>query len=274
MDKPVSTATRRSILFGMMGSVSACAVGPVAKPRSAMAAPRTSGAPVVPPRRPALSPGGRRSVVCVCAHPDDAESGCGGTLVRLVKEGYRVQVVYTFSGGVPGKGVEEAVSTRREEARRACRVLGADPYFAFDDRGASRLDDANIAKLAGVLKQSAPEMIFGQWPLDTHQDHQIAALLTLRAAATLDPAPDLYFFEVERGSQTMAFSPSVYVDITAVREQKVNALTEHESQDPWRLYERDHEPMELFRGREAGVKAAEAFVPLKAGSKRLLHVLT
>ncbi|WP_394849545.1 PIG-L family deacetylase [Pendulispora brunnea] len=256
----------------MLGSVSACAAGPAAKSRPAVAASHTSAAASPKPVR-MPPPGGRRSVVCICAHPDDAESGCGGTLIRLAKEGYRVQIIYTFSGSVPGKSLEEALPTRREEARRACRILGADPYFTYDDRGLTQLDTAGLAKLSTLLKQSAPEMVFSHWPLDTHEDHQIAALLSLRTVAMLDPAPELYFFEVERGSQTMAFSPSVYVDITAVREQKIRALTEHESQDPWRLYERDHEPMELFRGREAGVKAAEAFVPLKAGSGRLLHVL-
>ncbi|WP_394839046.1 PIG-L family deacetylase [Pendulispora rubella] len=273
----MSTATRRSLLLGMLGSVSACAAAPTAKSRPAVAVSGTSASATSAAQAPkpvrVPAPGARRSVVCICAHPDDAESGCGGTLIRLAKEGYRVQIIYTFSGAVPGKSLEEALPTRREEARRACRILGADPYFTYDNRGVSVLDPAGLVKVTAMLNQFAPDMVFAHWPLDAHEDHQIAALLGLRAVAALDPAPELYFFEVERGSQTMAFSPSVYVDITAVREQKVRALTEHESQDPWRLYERDHEPMELFRGREAGVKAAEAFVPLKGGSGRLLHVL-
>jgi hypothetical protein len=32
-------------------------------------------------------------VVAVGAHPDDVEIGCGGTLARMVQQGYRVGIV-------------------------------------------------------------------------------------------------------------------------------------------------------------------------------------
>ena len=72
----------------------------------------------------------------------------------------------------------------------------------------------------------------------------------------------LYFFEVNTGSQTQGFAPDVYVDVTAVLEKKRGALFAHVSQkgeDVWRDH---HEEVANFRGREAGVSAAEAFVHL------------
>ncbi|WP_394835031.1 PIG-L family deacetylase [Pendulispora rubella] len=242
--------TRRNVLLGMVGLFAAAC-------------------------SPPPGPGGRGSgtVVCICAHPDDAESGCGGTLIRLVRSGYHVKVIYTFAGGIPGKRGREVVETRREEAKHACHLMGAEPIFLFDENGTSKLDTPWLPTLVADLKKADPEMIFAHWSMDSHPDHQMAALLAFRAAQGLDALPEMYFFEVEHGRQTMAFDPSVYVDITAVRADKVKALMAHESQDPMKLYKRDHEQMELFRGREAGYGAAEAFIPLRAGYTRLTDAL-
>jgi LmbE family N-acetylglucosaminyl deacetylase len=60
----------------------------------------------------------------------------------------------------------------------------------------------------------------------------------------------------------MGFHPTDYVDITAVREKKKAALFAHKSQNGEEIYRRHHEPMEILRGRETGVAAAEAFVHL------------
>jgi LmbE family N-acetylglucosaminyl deacetylase len=77
----------------------------------------------------------------------------------------------------------------------------------------------------------------------------------------------LYFFEVNSGSQTLGFAPSAYVDITATRDKKKAALFAHRSQDGERIYRIHHQPMEIFRGRELGVAAAEAFAQLARNSR-------
>lgn len=100
------------------------------------------------------------------------------------------------------------------------------------------------------------------WPIDTHLDHQVASLLTIRAYVPAKPAFRLYFFEVNAGYQTLGFAPAVYVDVTPHREKKKAALFAHRSQDGEAIYRKHHEPMEIFRGREAGVAAAEAFATL------------
>lgn len=73
------------------------------------------------------------------------------------------------------------------------------------------------------------------------------------------------------GSQTMGFTPTHYVDITAAREKKKSALFAHKSQNGEAIYRDHHEVMENFRGREARAAAAEAFalLPSPAGSSRL-----
>jgi LmbE family N-acetylglucosaminyl deacetylase len=77
----------------------------------------------------------------------------------------------------------------------------------------------------------------------------------------------LYFFEVNSGSQTLGFAPTAYVDITPTRARKKEALFAHHSQNGEQIYRQHHEIMESFRGRELGVAAAEAFVPLARDSR-------
>jgi len=77
----------------------------------------------------------------------------------------------------------------------------------------------------------------------------------------------LYFFEVDSGSQTQGFAANTYVDITSVLEKKKAALFAHVSQDGQGIWRQHHEMIAAWRGREAGVGAAEAFVHLNRDSQ-------
>lgn len=123
-----------------------------------------------------------------------------------------------------------------------------------------------------LLGAEEPDVVFTHWPLDTHPDHQIASLLALRAWRAESNAQrrfQLYFMEVDLGGETLNFHPTDYVDITATREKKKAALFAHESQNGRGIYQRHHQVMEEFRGRESGVAAAEGFIHLARLSRPL-----
>jgi LmbE family N-acetylglucosaminyl deacetylase len=203
-------------------------------------------------------------IVCVGGHPDDPESGCGGTLARYAEAGNRVSVIYLTRGeaGIRGKSHAEAAGIRTAECEAACRILGAKPIFAGQIDGATELNKARVEAIRELLAAEAPDLVFTHWPIDTHMDHQIAGLLTYRAWVAAQRKFQLYFMEVDLGAQTQNFHPTDYVDITAVREKKKAALFAHKSQHGDAIYANHHEVMENFRGRESGVPAAEGFVHL------------
>jgi|SRR4051812_9805332 len=210
-----------------------------------------------------IKPGGLK-VVCVGGHPDDPESGCGGTLALYAAQGHRVTIVYLTRGerGIPGTSEQDAAATRTAEAEAACRLLGATPVFAGQIDGATELTLARVDAMVALLDAEKPDIVFTHWPIDTHMDHQVASMLTIRAYVAKSRGFPLYFFEVNAGSQTMGFTPTHYVDITAVREKKKSALFAHKSQHGDAIYRDHHEVMENFRGREVRTAAAEAFVLL------------
>src|SRR5207237_2447645 len=73
----------------------------------------------------------RMTVVCVGGHPDDPESGCGGTLTRYAALGHAVTVVYLTRGerGISGKSLDEAAMIGTAECEAAGKNRVAKPGF-------------------------------------------------------------------------------------------------------------------------------------------------
>jgi LmbE family N-acetylglucosaminyl deacetylase len=205
----------------------------------------------------------------VGGHPDDPESGCAGTLARYAQAGHSVTVVYLTRGerGIRGKGNDEAAKIRSAECEAACKIIGAKAVFAGQIDGSTEVTGARIEEMKQLLAAESPDLLFTHWPIDTHPDHQAASLLTQRAYFSMAERTQLYLFEVNTGSQSQGFVPNVYVDISSVVELKKSALFAHVSQDGRGIWKQHHEPIASFRGREAGVGAAEAFFHLARPSR-------
>jgi LmbE family N-acetylglucosaminyl deacetylase len=208
-------------------------------------------------------------IVCVGGHPDDPESGCAGTLAKASEAGHSTTIIYLTRGdrGIDGKSLEEAARIRSAEAEAACKVMGAKAVFASQIDGATEFTRLRLDEMLKLIAAEDPDILFSHWPVDTHFDHQVASMLTIRAQMALPRRPRLYFFEVNTGSQTQGFAPTVYVDISAQVEKKKAALFAHVSQDGQGIWRQHHEIVANFRGREAGVKAAEAFVHLSRNTQ-------
>lgn len=204
------------------------------------------------------------NVVCVGGHPDDPESGAAGTLARYAAAGHTVTIVYLTRGeaGIRGKTHAEAAAIRSAECEAACKVVGARARFAGQIDGAAVIDAKAAESMSRILGELSPDVLITHWPVDTHLDHQAASILTYRAWLAGGRKSELFYFEVNLGSQTMGFRPTDYVDISAVVEKKKAALAAHKSQDGEAIWRNHHQPMAEFRGREIGRPAAEAFVRL------------
>lgn len=203
----------------------------------------------------------RLKVVVAGAHPDDPESGCGGTMALYSDMGHDVSIIYLTRGeaGIRGKSEQEAAAIRTGEAQKACAILKAKPVFAGQIDGDTEVNRMRYEKFARLLQAEQPDIVFTHWPVDTHRDHRAASLLVYDAWLVAHKKFDLYYFEVEQGTQTQLFHPTNYVDITKTAERKRAACFAHMSQQPEDWY-RLHEKMNAFRGMEAGYQQAEAFV--------------
>jgi LmbE family N-acetylglucosaminyl deacetylase len=204
-------------------------------------------------------------IICVGAHPGDPEFGCGGTMAKYSDAGHKVTFLYLTRGeaGDPAKSFAESAALRTKEAQTSCEILHAKPVFAGQIDGNTELNKQKNEEMVKLILSENPDIVFTHWPLDAHSDHQVAGLLTLTTWIKSNKSFQLYFYEVNTGSETMGFTPTDYVDISDVREKKKAAMFSHKTQSPEDVYNTYFKPMEEFRGLEAGVKAAEGFIHFK-----------
>ncbi len=209
-------------------------------------------------------------IVCTGAHPGDPEFGCGGTMAKYSDAGHRVTFLYLTRGEASDlkKSFAEMAALRTDEATVSCKILNATPVFAGQIDGNTIMDKSKNEEMGKLIISLEPDILFTQWPVDGHADHQVTGMLSLNAWLRSQRKFHLYFYEVNTGSETMGFTPTDYVDITAVRQRKIDAMFAHKTQDPVATYNDYFKPLEKFRGLEAGVEAAEAFIHFKAGNSR------
>lgn len=99
-------------------------------------------------------------IIAVGAHPDDVEIACGGTLAKLVQQGYRVGIVDLTDGeptpNSPGPEV------RHQESLAAAKVLGVHERIQLDLPN-RRLFDCfeHRVELAKVFRRHKPKMVIG-----------------------------------------------------------------------------------------------------------------
>ena len=210
------------------------------------------------------------TVVVFGGHPDDPESGAGGLIAALAKQGHRVICAYgtAFRGDRRFFGRPEG-EVRTEEAAAACKALGARPKFFPYAHEKLAADVATLKEVSTWLAEAKPDIVVTHWPLDTHPNHHVVSSLVWQCYKRRG-GWNLYFFEVMTGQQTVGFDPQVYLDIAPVRDVKRRSLAEHRSQGPEAIWQA-HERMHRRRGAECGVEYAEAYrlVEAKEGCRLL-----
>ena len=205
---------------------------------------------------------GYKKVLIIGAHPDDPESMCAGTMLKLKAMGAEVVAVYLTSGeaGIVGKTHEQARTIRQAEARKACEVLGVRAVFLTQTDGNAEVNKERYAEMKALIEAEQPDMVITHWPIDSHRDHRVCSILVYDAWRMTGRGFDLYYSEVMTGMQTQNFTPTLWVDITDYRDKKIEAYLCHESQELEGAVKEYHDTMERMRGMECQAKYAEAFV--------------
>jgi bacillithiol biosynthesis deacetylase BshB1 len=173
----------------------------------------------------------------VAPHPDDAELGMGGTIVRLLQQGWKVGILDLTSGEPTPLGSPER---RRVETAAANEALG-NPWRKNLGLPNRNLEPtlAHRRELAGVFRKVRPRLVFAPFWEDAHPDHTAATKLVEDArfwsklsrsdlpGEPFHPARILYYFSVHL---RIVERPSFVLDITKQLDAKVKALRCYRSQ--------------------------------------------
>ncbi len=173
----------------------------------------------------------------IAPHPDDAELGMGGTIVRLRKRGWKVGILDLTSGEPTPLGSPEI---RAAETLAANRALGS-PWRENLGLPNRSLEPtlAHRRSLAAVFRKLRPRVLFAPFWEDAHPDHTAATKLVEDArfwsklsksdipGTPFHPARVLYYFSVHL---RIVERPSFVVDISDEAEAKREALRCYRSQ--------------------------------------------
>ena len=173
----------------------------------------------------------------VAPHPDDAELGMGGTILRLIAQGWRVGVLDLTNGEPTPLG---------DPARRAAETAEANAMLGDPWRGNLGLTNRSLEPtlenrraLAAVFRRLRPRLLFAPYWEDAHPDHTAASKLVEDArfwsklsksdipGAPHHPARVLYYFSVHL---RIVERPSLLVDVSDQAEAKRRALDCYRSQ--------------------------------------------
>jgi LmbE family N-acetylglucosaminyl deacetylase len=165
--------------------------------------------------RPAIS-----HVLCVGAHSDDIEIGCGGTLLTLLEAVQPLAVtwvVFSAAGSRAAEARQSADSFLSAAAGREVVVHDfRDGFFPYDG--------AAIKERFEELKSRvSPDLVFTHFRHDRHQDHRLLSDLTantFRDHAILE-------YEIPKYDGDLG-QPNVFVPLeAAVCRRKVDLLLSH-----------------------------------------------
>jgi N-acetylglucosamine malate deacetylase 1 len=162
-----------------------------------------------------------KKVVVFGAHPDDLEIGMGGTVAKLVRLGYNVNLVIAT---LPNFVKTDTKVGRKSEAIESAKILGCSaPEFLDLAPDEITFGRNFVNKVDGIIQKYEPEVVFTQWIGDSHQDHQA---LTKAVIAACRDQKDVFMYEttIPGGITEHAFRAQLFVDITTTIDIKKSAL--------------------------------------------------
>ena len=168
----------------------------------------------------ACSLDGVKRVLCLGAHSDDIEIGCGGTILSLIKKSNRIEFYWLVLSANP---------ERTKEARRSASVfLGRARkktvvVKSFRDGFLPYLGPSVKECFEELKKVFTPDVIFTHCRHDLHQDHRLVCELTWNTFR------DQLIFEYEIPKYDADLrSPNFFVPLSdALARKKVNSLMRH-----------------------------------------------
>lgn len=188
----------------------------------------------------------------VVAHPDDIEFCMAGTLIRLKEEaGYEIHMMNIANGscGSTELPAEKIAALRTEEARSSANLIGAVYHPPLVNDMHILYGKALLARVGAVMREVAPDILLIHSPQDYMEDHMNACRLALSAAFCrgmpnypTDPqldhvdAPITVYHAQPHGNRDplgLLVTPSLFVNISRVIEQKRAMLEVYQSQKVW-----------------------------------------
>jgi len=206
---------------------------------------------------------GSKSVLCLGAHSDDIEIGCGGTLLRLAEANPDMEVTWV----VVAAGDEE----RRAEAKASAHGMVGDRISdirLLDHRERYLPYDPGVKESFDELgREVDPDLILAPRTIDLHQDHRTVAELTWNTFR----AHPIWEYEIVKYEGDLG-TPNLYVPLDKpTMDRKIEHLASAFPSQKDRYWYTDDSFRSLARIRGIECRAVSGYAEAFHARKVVLH---
>ena len=148
----------------------------------------------------------RKNVVVFAPHPDDETLGCGGTIVKKIKEGCGVYIIFMTDGRhshsvtISRLTSHELKEIRKEEAKRVGDILGLRQenliFLDFEDGTLETNKKKTQEKVVKILKELTPVEVYYPHKKDPQKDHRATNSIVENSIKLLSLHPVKYQYTV------------------------------------------------------------------------------
>lgn len=179
-------------------------------------------------------------ILVIAAHPDDAELGAGGSIVKAIQSGKKVGILDLTRGEMGTRGT---VETRKQESEISTKILGVvvRENVGLPDGFLENSNEFQM-RILPFIRKYRPEIVLANAISDRHPDHGKGSKLAsdacflsgLRALKTTDEdgneqeawRPKAVYHFV----QDHYLKPDFVVDVSAQWEKKIEAIRSFKTQ--------------------------------------------
>jgi len=178
-------------------------------------------------------------ILVLAVHPDDAELGCSGTILKHIALGKKVGIVDFTRGELGTRGSAE---TRDAEAADSAKILGlhARENLRFKD-AFFKNDEAHQKEVIRMIRKYQPEIVLSNALHDRHPDHGRAGDLSndscfLSGLSKIKTQQDGIEQEAWRPRLLLQYiqdhyiEPDIIIDITPYIEVKMQSIRAFKTQ--------------------------------------------
>ncbi|MBX2943900.1 MAG: bacillithiol biosynthesis deacetylase BshB1 [Cyclobacteriaceae bacterium] len=202
-------------------------------------------------------------LLVLAAHPDDAELGCGGTILKHIAAGQKVGIVDFTKGELGTRGT---IEMREQEANASAKILGLSVRENLNFRDGFYVnDEPHQREVIRAIRKYQPEIVLANAIYDRHPDHgrggelafQSCFLSGLNKIETSDGGiaqapwrPKILYHYI----QSQFITPDFVVDVSDFWEEKMKSVSAFKSQ----FYDPDSKEPETYISSQGFLKMLEA----------------
>jgi len=220
-----------------------------------------------------------KKILVIASHPDDEVLGCGATIAKLNKIGYKVFVLILSKGKNSRDLVtKDDFKILNQEIQKSSKILGIKKLINLDfpDNKFDSVPLIEIIKAIELIKKEIePDVIFTHHFGDINIDHQITykAVITATRPMSNETVKEIYSFEVPSSTEWGGFDknnyfiPNVFVDVSETIDTKINAMAQYKSELRKYPHPRSLEYLKdlaKINGAKVGIKYSENFYLVRA----------